>query len=693
MLEHFYTGVVKYRKVIFVFFILAAIAGALLKPLVGVNYDMKDYLPEGTPSTQGMHVMEEEFGGNMPNARVMIKDVTYREALDYKSKIENVDGVEEVTWLDDSGLLMKRPLSFASQEDLDTYFRMNEDGKTGTALMTVTIEKAKRQQAVKEIRKIVGNDNCMAGDAVSTAVATESTVKEIAKTAAVSIILVLLILILTTRSWLEPLIILAGIGVAIMINNGTNIIFGEVSFVTNASGSILQLAVSLDYSVFLIHRFEECRENGQPLENAMVEALTKSTGPIASSGLTTVIGFLALILMRFQIGPDMGLALAKGVAISLITVFTFTPSMILLFSPLLDKTRHKKLLPDFARFGRFVKQVMIPAVIVFAVAVAPAFIMSNQNDYYFGASHIFGPGTQVGDDNQEINDTFGIGDTYAVMVPKGNHVKEKELTDKLKAYPQIKRIRSYDETLTPIIPSHILPESISGLLVSDNFNRIVLDVEAEYEGEETFQLVQDLRKTCESVYGDDYYLVGEGVSTYDLMDTVTSDLLKINLAAVLAVFLVLVLMFRKLLLPLLLVASIETAIWINVAVPYLLDQSVFYIAYLIISSVQLGATVDYAILLTSRYRENRLALEKGPAVIETIRNVTASICTSGSALIIVGFLMGILSTHGILAQLGIFIGRGAICSLLIVFLVLPGLLYIFDRFCVTKDAVGISKES
>ena len=684
MLERFYTGVVKHRKIIFVIFILAAIAGALMKPLVGVNYDMKDYLPEDTPSTQAIRVMNKEFGGNMPNARVMIKDVTYKQALDYKEKISEVDGVEEVTWLDDSNMFMKMPLSFASKDNLDTYFKLGEDGKTGDALMTVTIDKNKRLQAVPEIREIIGEDNCMTGDAVSTAVATVLTVKEIAKTAAVSVLLVLLILVLTTMSWLDPIIILLGIGVAVIINNGTNLIFGEVSFVTNASGSILQLAVSLDYSVFLIHRFEECRKD-QPLEEAMVTALCKCTGPIASSGVTTVIGFMALVLMRFKIGPDMGLALAKGVMISLITVFIFTPALILLLSRFTEKTRHKRLLPDFTGFGKFVRRIMVPVAICFALAIVPAFLISNHNSYYFGASHIFGPETQVGADKDEITDVFGIGDTYAVMVPKGDHVREKELTNKLKEIPQIKELRSYDETLSSSIPSSILPGSISKLLISDNYSRLVLSVEAEYEGEDTFELVQTLRDTCASVYGDDYYLAGEGVSTYDLMKTVTSDMLKINLAAVLAVFLILMIMFRKFLLPILLVLSIETAIWINVAIPCLFHQSVFYISYLIISSVQLGATVDYAILLTDRYRENRLTLDKREAIVETIRNVTASICTSGSALIIVGFLMGILSSHGILAQLGIFIGRGAICSLLIVFLALPGLLYVFDRFVVKKS--------
>ena len=704
MLKKFYTGVVKFRIIVFAFFILAAIAGALMRPLVGVNYDVKDYLPPETPSTKSLNVMKEEFGGNMPNCRVMVKDVTYREALDYKEKIGEIDGVDEVTWVDDTQMLFSgMPMDFVDKDTLDTYFRLNEDvnagegskaenadtagsSKRGYALINVTIDKSKRQTAVRAIRKVIGDDNCMTGDAVSTAVATEQSVKEIAKTAMASVLLVLVILILTTRSWLDPLIILAGIGVAVLINNGTNLIFGEISFVTNASGSILQLAVSLDYSVFLIHRFEECRKDKPPKE-AMVEALCKCTGSIASSGLTTVIGFLALILMQYKIGPDMGLALAKGVAISLITVFTFTPAMILIMNRLTERTRHKNLLPDFSGFGRLVRRAMRPVVIVFALLVVPSFILSNHNTYYFGASHIFGEGTKVGDDKNEIREVFGATDTYAVMVPRGNNAREAELTRQLKEIPEVASVKSYAETLSNVIPSDVLPDRLSGLLVSDHYSRIVLSVNAEYEGKKTFRLVEKIRETCKGVFGDEYYLAGEGVSTYDLMDTVTSDLLKINIAAVLAVFIVLVLMFRKLLLPLMLVLSIETAIWINVAIPGLIGHPVFYIAYLIISSVQLGATVDYAILMTDRYRENRLTMGRKEAVVATVCNVTASICTSGSAMIIVGLLMGILSTNGILAQLGVFIGRGAICSLLIVFFALPGLLYLFDRFVVKKGSV------
>lgn len=709
-MRKFYSFVVKYRIAIFVLFVVAAIAGALLRPLVGVNYDIKDYLPEESPSTRGLVVMSKEFGGSMPNCRVMINGITYEEGLRYKAKLEQVDGVEQVSWLDDSLFLDGAPMSFAGDQKASEFFRKDEGKNTGSTIMTLTINKDKNLSAVSEVRKIVGDKNNMTGDAVSTAVATKQTVTEIAKVAAASVLFVLIILILTTMSWLDPVIILAGIGVAVLINNGTNLIFGEISFVTNASGSILQLAVSLDYSVFLIHRFEECRRerlvsaanqasgitadgiksgvsDKEAAESAMIDALVKCTGSIASSGLTTVIGFLALILMRFQIGPDMGLALAKGVAISLITVFMFTPAVILIMRPLTDSTRHKKLLPDFTGLGKFVRKCMIPAVIVFAIILVPSFILSNSNSYYYGASHIFGPGTQVGDDTEKIEQAFGTSDTYAVMVPKNDKARERKLTAELKGYKEITNIRSYSEILGNSIPSDLLPKSISGLLISENYTRIVLTVDAKAEGDETFDLVRRLRETCSSIYGDEYYLVGGGVSTYDLMDTVTQDLLRINLVAVLAIYIILVLMFRKLFLPALLVASIEAAIWINVAIPELMGQSVFYIAYLIISSVQLGATVDYAILFTDRYRENRESFGRRDAVVETVKNVVASVITSGGAMIVVGFLMGILSSHGILAQLGIFIGRGAIFSLIIVLFVLPGLLYLFDRFVLPKGHV------
>ncbi|MGN0630070.1 MAG: RND family transporter, partial [Ruminococcus sp.] len=533
--------------------------------------------------------------------------------------------------------------------------------------------------AVPAIRDIIGEDNAMEGSAVSTQVATVSTVKEIAVIASIAVIFVLLVLLLTTSSWAEPFIILIGLGVAILINMGSNIIFGEISFVSNAAGAILQLAVSLDYAVFLLHRFEESRNSFSDPREAMVDALCKSANSILSSGLTTVIGFAALCLMRFRIGPDLGLVLAKGVAISLICVFVFMPNFILVVHKLTDKTHHRRFVPEFDRFGRFVSRVMIPLACVFAVIIAPAFLASNSNDYYYGSSHIFDESTKLGADTALIEDVFGKSDTYVLMIPNGDNETQKELSDTLKTLPQVRNIVSYVDTVGSEIPKEYLDEKTLSMLVSDNYSRMVLSLDIDYEGEDTFELVEEIRSTADDFYRDKYYLAGNGVSTYDLMNTVTSDMMKVNLLAIGAVFVVLLITMKSISLPVILVLSIETAIWLNLSFPYFTDNTIFYIAYLIISSIQLGATVDYAILMTDRYMEYRRKMPKKQAVVQTISSCSVSILTSGSVLTVVGFLLGFISSHGLLAQLGIFLGRGTLCSLGIVMFVVPGLLYIFDR--------------
>ena len=328
----FYRVMTRCPKTVVLIFILLTAVCALIKPLIAVNYDMNDSLPPDTASTRALDAMDVEYDGGVPNARVMVKNVTVPEALDYKRALEAIDGMTSVTWLD------------------------------GAALFSVTIAEDKRISAVDAIRALIGGDNAMSGSAVSTAVATTSTVSQIQIISIAAVAFVLFVLLLTTTSWLEPLVVLGSLGVAILINSGTNLIFGEISFVSNAAGSILQLAVSLDYSIFLLHRFEECRHETDDPREAMVEALCKSTMSILSSGLTTVIGFLALCLMQFQIVPDMGLVLGNGVAVSLITVFIFSPALILLTHNLLEKTRHCSFMPSFWGLGKCVTHLMIPCL-------------------------------------------------------------------------------------------------------------------------------------------------------------------------------------------------------------------------------------------------------------------------------------------------------------------------------------------
>ena len=679
-MQKFYRGIVNHPKLIITVFLLLTVICAVLQSMVGVNYDMTAYLPEDSHSTVSLELMENEFEGGIPNARVMIRDVTIPEALEYKEKLLACDGVTDVMWLDDAASIYV-PLNQLDADTVETYYKDN------TALFTVTISEDKRIEAVDAIRAVIGDENAMSGEAVSTAIATTSTVDQIMIITIFAVICVLVILFITTTSWIEPLIVLGGIGVAVIINMGTNLIFGEISFVTNAAGSILQLAVSLDYSVFLMHRFEEClRENPDP-KSAMVDALCKSTTSILSSGLTTVIGFIALIFMRFGIGPDLGLALAKGIAISLICVFVFMPVFILALHKPLQKTKHRSILPSFSKFSKVVYHAIIPMVCIFAIVVVPSYLASNKNDFYYGSSRIFGTDTQVGADAKAIEDVFGKNDTYVLMVPRGNTATEKALSEALHEIPEVQSILSYVDTVGAEIPMSYLDEDTLSQLVSENYSRMVLTVNVDYEGEATFALVETIRDIANRYYPDSYYLAGEGVSTYDLMDTITADTLKVNLIAIAAVFIVLLLSFKSITLPIVLVLGIETAIWINLAIPYFADSTVHYIAYLIISSVQLGATVDYAILLTDRYIENRQTMTKKDAICKTVANVTVSIMTSASVLTIVGFLLGLISTHGILSQLGIFVGRGALCSLVIVLFVIPGLLYLLDGV-IQKTTLG-----
>ena len=688
-MRRFYQKITNRPKLILISFGVLFLVCLACKPLIAVNYDMNDYLPSDSASTIALDTMAQEYEGGIPNTRIMIEDVSIPQAQEYKARIAAVNGVTDITWLDDAASVTQ-PLSFIDADTLDTYY------KDGNALLSVTVCEDRRIDALDEIREIIGSEGAMTGSAVSTAIATKSTVSQIPLIALFGVLFALLVLILTTTSFAEPVIVLLGLGVAVIINSGSNLLFGEISFVTNAAGNILQLAVSLDYSVFLLHRFTECRKEYSDPREAMVQALCSSTTSILSSGLTTVIGFLALCLMRFQIGPDLGIALAKGIAISLITVFVFMPVFILATCRWIDKTQHRPFVPSFRRFGKVVSKTMISFVCLFAVVIVPSFLASNSNSFYYGASHIFGTDTQLGADTEKIEEIFGKSDTYVLMVPKDSVATQKDLSDALHTLPKIKSILSYVDAAGETIPEQYLDTGTLDKLNSTNYTRMVLSVDADFEGPETFDLIETVQNTAETYYPGEWLLAGEGVSTFDLMNTVTADMLKVNLIAIGAVFVVLLLTAKSISIPVLLVLGIETAVWLNLSIQYFSGNTIFYIAYLIISSIQLGATVDYAILFTDRYREYRETRLKKQAITDTISAVTVSIMTSASVLTVVGFLLGVISTHGLLSQLGYFLGKGTLCSLVIVLFVLPGLLYLFDGLIqkTTKGAkfIDIQKE-
>lgn len=410
-METIFRKIVKHKNSIIFAFGISLILCFISSKFVSVNYDMNDYLPDDSKSTISLDIMQDEFKGGVPNARIMISNLTIPEALEMKDKLLNIDGVDEVTWLDDV-VNITEPIETLDSSIVKDYY------KEGSALFTVTINENKRIEAVNDIRDLIGEDNAMAGTAVNTATATEATSKEVSRIILFIIPICLIVLALTTTSWFEPILFMITIGVAILLNQGTNILFGEISFVTNAAGNVLQLAVSMDYAIFLLHRFAEFRENGLNPEEAMVQASVKSVTSILSSGITTVIGFAALILMRFKIGPDMGIVMAKAISLSLLTVLVLLPVLTLYCYKIIDKTEHKLLIPKFDRFSKLVKRIMIPLVVIFSIVIVPSYLAQTKNSFDYGSSRIFSENTKLGSDTKLIEDTFGKSNTLVLMVPK-----------------------------------------------------------------------------------------------------------------------------------------------------------------------------------------------------------------------------------------------------------------------------------
>lgn len=671
-MENIFRKIVGHKKTIIVTFLIAVIICFISGNFVSVNYDMNDYLPEDTKSTVSINVMEEEFGGDVANARVMMSNLTIPEALEIKEKLLKIDGVSDVTWLDDVANI-KEPLETLDNEIIEGYYKDN------AALFTLTVDEEKREEAVNSIRELIGDDNAMAGSIINTVVAADATTKEVSQIILFIIPICLIILAITTTSWFEPILFMITIGIAIVLNKGSNFLFGEISFVTNAAGNVLQLAVSMDYAIFLLHRFADFRKEGLDAEEAMVQASVNSVGSIFSSGITTVIGFAALILMRFKIGPDMGIVMAKAIALSLITVLVLLPVLTLYCYKIIDKTKHRAFLPKFDKFSKLISKVMIPVSLVFIFIIAPAYLAQKNNSFYYGSSKIFNESTQLGRDTALIEDTFGKSNMAVLMVPKGDFATETKLSNELKSIPQISSIISYVDKAGAKVPMEYLDEETLSKLISENYSRMVINIKADFEGDETFSIIENIRSIAQKYYGDSYLLAGESVSTYDLMDTVTADNIRVNLIAVGSIFIVLLIAFKSLLMPVILVLAIETAIWINLGIPYFVGNSLYYIAYLIISSIQLGATVDYAILLSNSYVENRKLYNKKEALLKTISSVSLSILTSATILALSGVLLGVISTHGIISQLGDLISKGTVLSTVIVLFVIPGLLYLLDK--------------
>ncbi|MGI6125925.1 MAG: efflux RND transporter permease subunit [Planifilum sp.] len=631
---------------------------------------MADYLPDNTPSMHAVDLMEREFDEPAANARVMIHHVSVTEALVYKAKLEAIDGVTEVTWLDDV-IDVKEPLEMADPDLVEPYY------KNGTALFSLHIREGDEVATVDQIYDLIGEENAVAGEAVDTAVSQKMAGQESFNAAALLIPIIVIILVLATTSWIEPLFFLTAIGISVLINMGANIFIGEISFVTQSVAPILQLAVSMDYAIFLLHSFSGFRKQLSDPDEAMRRAIKQSFPAIAASASTTFFGFIALSFMEFGIGADLGLNLVKGIALSFLSVIVFLPAFTLMFYKWIDRTQHPPLVPKLKGFGERVLKLRIPSFIALMLLIVPAFLAQSQTSFIYGLGEQ-PETTRAGADAAAIREAFGENSSMVLLVPKGDPGKEEKLVQRLEELPRITSVTSYVNTVSSAIPSEYLEESVTKPFYSDNYARIILNAETDSEGDEAFWLIDRVRNIAESYY-DEVHLLGESVTLYDIKKTVERDNALVNLLTVVSIALVLLFTFRSISIPVVLLLTIQSAVWLNLSVPYFTDSSLVYVGYLIISTVQLAATVDYGILLTDTYRKLRQAMPAREAIKKALDDKLFAILTPASILSTVGFILSFTSSNPIVSSIGLLLGRGALLAFGMVVIALPAMLFLFDR--------------
>lgn len=684
MIDKLFRATLDHPKGVLAAALLLCVACALCIPLVKINYQFSDYLPEDSPSTGSLQTLEDAFGANLPNSYIYAQGIDLMQADALAAEFAAIDGVDDLIWLGDV-VDIRRPLETYDADIVKAW--KSDEGY----LYQIALDSTKSVAALDAIKEAAqaGGASAVAlsGDEVNTAVAQGSSDFEIQLILVMAVIVILGLLLLTSEAWFEPVLFLSVIGISIVYNLGTNIIFGEISFITQMCAAILQLAVSMDYGIVMLHEYRHFKQEGRSSYDAALAGMHKASGVIASSAATTFFGFLSLCAMAFLIGADMGVVLAKGIVFSFLSVLFILPVMVLLSEKLLQRTAHRKFLPSFDKFAKWCMRLSIPFTLIAALIVVPAFLGSRNTEYVYGASGFVEPGSQLYEDTELIEETFNASGQCAVLVPEGQWGKEKELVAALDTLPHVSSITSYVTTVSERIATDMVPQTSLESLISGGYSRIIIATDLRGESPEAFELVQRIRDLCQLYYPDEAKLVGSTVTSYDMSLIVNDDSARVLFASVIAIGLVLLLMFRSISIPLILLLTIESSIWINLAIPYFAGETIQYIGYLIISAIMLGATVDYTIILTRSYLDKRREKPKRQAITEAISRSAITILTSATILTLCGAFIGLISSNGVIASLGTLIGRGAFIAALNTFLLLPMLFMIFDHV-IEKTTMG-----
>lgn len=688
-MQKFGRGVVKLRVPILIVSVLLLIPSIFGFVSTRINYDILSYLPSDIETMKGQDIMLDEFGkGGF--SLVMLDGMDDKDVEKVKEKIEKVDHVCDVLWYD---TLADVSLPKEVLPD-DIYDFFNTDNST---MMAVFFDEATSAdgslEAVKEIRSIAGEQCFVSGMSSVVEDIKDLTMQEAPMYVVIAVILTSIILALTMDSFLIPLFFMLSVGMAIIYNMGTNFIQGEISFITEALAAVLQLAVTIDYSIFLWHSYKEEKEK-HPGDNkeAMAVAIGKTITSVVSSSITTVAGFLALCFMSYELGMDMGIVMAKGVVIGVICCITVLPSMILVFDKALEKTMHKDLVPSLEKPSKFIIKHHAAFIVLFIVVLIPAVYGQINTNVYYNLTDTLPKDLNSVIANTKLDEEYNMATTHMLLVDADMEPKEvNSMLDEMGKVDGVSFSMSLDTLIGPSIPREIVPESVTKILKSDKWQLMLIGSEYKVASDEENAQIDELSKILKS-YDKDGMLIGEAAATKDLIDITDHDFKVVNIVSIAAIFIIILVALRSVSLPIILVAVIEFAITVNMGVPCFTNTTIPFIASVVIGTIQLGATVDYAILMTTRYKTERNAgKDKHEAVTIALSTSMKSIMVSALGFFASTFGVGVYSSVDMISQLCTLMSRGAIISMITVICILPSMLMLFDKVII-NTTMGMKKK-
>lgn len=688
-MQKFGRGVVKLRVPILIVSVLLLIPSIFGFVSTRINYDILSYLPSDIETMKGQDIMLDEFGkGGF--SLVMLDGMNDKDVEKVKEKIEKVDHVCDVLWYD---TLADVSLPKEVLPD-DIYDFFNTDNST---MMAVFFDEATSAdgslEAVKEIRSIAGEQCFVSGMSSVVEDIKDLTMQEAPMYVVIAVILTSIILALTMDSFLIPLFFMLSVGMAIIYNMGTNFIQGEISFITEALAAVLQLAVTIDYSIFLWHSYKEEKEK-HPGDNkeAMAVAIGKTITSVVSSSITTVAGFLALCFMSYELGMDMGIVMAKGVVIGVICCITVLPSMILVFDKALEKTMHKDLVPSLEKPSKFIIKHHAAFIVLFIVVLIPAVYGQINTNVYYNLTDTLPKDLNSVIANSKLDEEYNMATTHMLLVDADMKPKEvNSMLDEMGKVDGVSFSMSLDTLIGPSIPREIVPDSVTKILKSDKWQLMLVGSEYKVASDEENAQIDELSKILKS-YDKDGMLIGEAAATKDLIDITDHDFKVVNIVSIAAIFIIILIALRSVSLPIILVAVIEFAITVNMGVPCFTNTTIPFIASVVIGTIQLGATVDYAILMTTRYKTERNAgKDKHEAVTIALTTSMKSIMVSALGFFASTFGVGVYSSVDMISQLCTLMSRGAIISMITVICILPSMLMLFDKVII-NTTMGMKKK-